>query len=118
MRGVVQAVGGTRESVGSPTFVLVKEYACEERQIYHFDAYRLRDSDEFLALGAEEYFDADAWSFVEWADRVEDVMPRTRLEIEIEIVDENARRVRIEPKGDFDPDFERKFRDAWGRDVE
>ena len=58
-----------------PTFVLVQEHH-GRRDIYHIDAYRLRDEDEFLALGPEEFFESDALVFVEWADRVESCLPR------------------------------------------
>ena len=46
--------------------------------VFHFDTYRLKDDDEFLALGPEEYFDADGITFVEWADRVERLYGRSR----------------------------------------
>ncbi|HYO24129.1 MAG TPA: tRNA (adenosine(37)-N6)-threonylcarbamoyltransferase complex ATPase subunit type 1 TsaE, partial [Lacipirellulaceae bacterium] len=69
----------------SPTFVLVNEYR-GERPIYHFDAYRLRDEDEFIELGPEEYFESPGLTFVEWADRVERCMPPDRVEIRCEAV--------------------------------
>ena len=53
----------------SPTFVLIQEYH-GRRTIYHIDAYRVRDEDEFESLGPEEYFESDGLVLVEWADRV------------------------------------------------
>src|SRR5262245_34282399 len=71
VRSICRAVGVEDGVVASPTFVLVHEY--EGRlPIYHFDAYRLRNEQEFQALGPDEYFSSDGWSFVEWADRVRD----------------------------------------------
>ena len=66
-----------REAATSPTFVLVNEYR-GRLPIYHFDAYRLRDEDEFIELGPEEYFESDGVTFVEWADRVADCLPAER----------------------------------------
>ena len=83
VQAVSQALGVPRDEVGSPTFVLIREYKGETRNIYHFDAYRLKDSDEFLELGVDEYFDSEGISFVEWADRVADVIPEDHVEFSI-----------------------------------
>jgi tRNA threonylcarbamoyladenosine biosynthesis protein TsaE len=83
VQAVAAAAGVPSGIVASPTFMLVHEYA-GRTPIFHFDTYRLRDEDEFLALGPEEYFCREGWSFVEWADRVANCLPAERLEIEIE----------------------------------
>ena len=85
------AHGVPREAATSPTFVLVNEYH-GRLPIYHFDAYRLRDDDEFIELGPEEYFESNGVTFVEWADRVERCLPREHLEIRCEAVGETERR--------------------------
>ncbi len=85
------AVGVPADDVTSPTFVLVNEYVTGRVPIYHFDTYRLRDDDEFLELGPEEYFDGSGITFVEWADRVIDCLPLDYLRIEIKVVTETAR---------------------------
>ena len=87
-----------REAVNSPTFVLIHEY--EGRlPVYHFDTYRLGDIDEFLELGADEYMSGDGVCFIEWADRMEEVLPRDRLTITFEITGELTRRVRLAAGG-------------------
>jgi len=90
VQAVAQAAGVADGVVASPTFVLVHEYR-GLLPIFHFDVYRLRDEDEFLALGPEEYFAQPGWSFIEWADRVAACLPRERLEILIEPVGQNTR---------------------------
>jgi tRNA threonylcarbamoyladenosine biosynthesis protein TsaE len=84
-------LGVERRSVVSPTFVLIQEYA-GKRMIYHIDAYRLKDIDEFLALGPEEYFESDGLVLIEWADRVFEGLPEDFLRIEIAVAGENRRR--------------------------
>jgi tRNA threonylcarbamoyladenosine biosynthesis protein TsaE len=70
--------------VTSPTFVLCQQYhGCHI--IYHLDAYRVRDLDEFLELGVEEYFAGPGITLIEWAERVAECLPDDHLEIQIEI---------------------------------
>jgi tRNA threonylcarbamoyladenosine biosynthesis protein TsaE len=82
VQSVAAACGVDRRDVVSPTFVLVHEYA-GDRPIYHLDAYRLKDADEFVQLGADEYFGPPGLVFVEWADRVAACLPAQRIEITI-----------------------------------
>lgn len=77
------AAGVPEDDVTSPTFVLIQEYVSGNRPIFHFDAYRLKDDDEFLELGPEEYFDGGGLTFIEWADRVESCLPRDYVQIRI-----------------------------------
>jgi tRNA threonylcarbamoyladenosine biosynthesis protein TsaE len=64
--------------------------------IFHFDTYRLKDEDEFYALGPDEYFDSNGITFVEWADRFPEALPAERIEITMEVAGETARRVAIQ----------------------
>ena len=99
VQSIVAASGMAREEVVSPTFVLCQEYHAQ-RVIYHLDAYRLQDDDEFLELGPEEYFDSDGLTFIEWGDRVVDCLPPSRLEIQIDITGETSRDFTISGLGD------------------
>ena len=83
VQAVAAAVGIPREEVTSPTFVVIQEHY-GRRTIYHLDAFRLADEDEFRDLGPEEYFDDSALTLIEWADRVSNCLPDERLEIRIE----------------------------------
>ncbi len=112
VQAIAAASGVPREEVGSPTFVLVREYE-GDRSIFHFDAYRLRDSDEFLELGPDEYFESDGLSFVEWADKVEDATPEDRLEIVVEPLDATSRRFLVTTRGEFVPNFETVLLERW-----
>ncbi len=67
---------GIRESIVSPTFTIVREYTGGRLPLYHFDVYRLADSEEMFNIGAEEYFyDKGGVCVIEWADIVEDILP-------------------------------------------
>ncbi len=95
VQAVADALGFPCEAVTSPTFVLVNEYTSGRLPIYHFDTYRLKDNDEFLNLGPDEYFFGPGLSFVEWADRVVDCLPPERVEVEIEVTGETTRRITL-----------------------
>jgi tRNA threonylcarbamoyladenosine biosynthesis protein TsaE len=95
VQAVATALGNPPGSVTSPTFVLVNEYTGGRTPVYHFDTYRLKDDDEFLNLGPDEYFDSNAITFVEWADRVANLLPPERLEITIEPTGERERRITL-----------------------
>jgi len=98
VQALATACGVERREVVSPTFVLVHEYL-GDRPIYHIDACRLRDEDEFLALGADEYFGVPNLVLIEWAERVARCLPSERLEITIEIGDGDARQFKVEARG-------------------
>ncbi len=73
----------TNAQVSSPTFTLMKIYH-GKMNIYHFDFYRLEEPDELEELGFEEYIPGDGVAFIEWAQRHPGLLPRERLEIDIE----------------------------------
>jgi tRNA threonylcarbamoyladenosine biosynthesis protein TsaE len=96
---VASALGIDRSDVTSPTFVLHQRYVGNRLEIHHFDAYRLRDSDEFIEFGGHEILDSPVVSFVEWGDRIGDLLPRDHLRIEIEPTGETARKFRFQASG-------------------
>lgn len=91
------AVGlGIEQMITSPTFTIIKEYD-GELPLYHMDAYRLEHSEE--DIGFAEYFYGDGISVVEWSQFIEDFLPEERLNIVIEYVSDNVRRLKFQPIG-------------------
>lgn len=95
VQAVAEALGAPREGVTSPTFVLVNEYTSGRLPVYHFDAYRIKDDDEFLQLGPDEYFDGPGLTFVEWGDRVSDCLPADVVEVVVSVLDGERRAVTL-----------------------
>ena len=99
VQAVAAALGHPRDEITSPTFVLVNEYLGGRLPVYHFDTYRLKDEDEFLELGPEEYFTGQGTTFVEWADRFAELLPASYLKVEVSVVGETAREFTISAIG-------------------
>lgn len=91
------------EHITSPTFVILKRFKIKDlkfkfESLIHIDAYRLKNSDELHALGFEKLLkDPDNFIFVEWADRVADILPKKQTKLFFEFVDENTRKITISP---------------------
>ena len=72
-----------QDEISSPTFNIVNEYTSSTTCIYHFDVYRLESSDEFYAIGGEEYFEKGI-CLIEWGEIIKDALPQNYIEIKIE----------------------------------
>lgn len=70
------------EPITSPTFTIVNEYS-GTLPLYHFDVYRIADSDEMYEIGYEEYVYGDGISVIEWAELIEDILPDNRFAVTI-----------------------------------
>lgn len=94
-RGFVSHFG--RANVKSPTYTIVNEYKIGGVKIYHFDLYRISDSDDLESIGYHEYVESDAYSIVEWSERVPEYIPEDALTVTISRVsdDESARDITI-----------------------
>ncbi|MEM9922075.1 MAG: tRNA (adenosine(37)-N6)-threonylcarbamoyltransferase complex ATPase subunit type 1 TsaE [Bacteroidota bacterium] len=81
--------------VSSPTFSIVNEYQKQDsnQRIYHIDLYRLKDIDEALDIGIEDYLYNDDYCFVEWPQIVEAVAPPGVVKINIEILEDSYRKI-------------------------
>jgi tRNA threonylcarbamoyladenosine biosynthesis protein TsaE len=93
-----QALGTPPDSTSSPTYVIIHRYDSEP-VIYHVDAYRVQDEDEFLELGIEELFDSPCITIVEWADRYPRLMPDQTLWIRLELDETNPLRRLVSLEG-------------------
>lgn len=71
---LVKALGGL-EGTSSPTFSIVNEYEVTNDKVYHFDFYRIEDVTEVLDIGIEDYFYSGHWNFIEWPERIAEILP-------------------------------------------
>ena len=88
---------GIHESITSPTFNIIKEYADGELPLYHMDVYRLNG--DVKELNIDDYFDKGGVTIIEWADMISDHLPEERLDINIRITGEDSRVFVLVPHG-------------------
>lgn len=91
---------GVTDSVSSPTFALINEYHFQDggndKIIYHMDWYRLRDAAEAMHAGMEDCLtQKDAYSFVEWPEKAQELLPLPYLWISIESLSETEREMKV-----------------------
>jgi tRNA threonylcarbamoyladenosine biosynthesis protein TsaE len=94
-RGFVSYFG--KANVKSPTYTIVNEYKVSGVSIYHFDLYRISDSDDLESIGYHEYVESMAYSIVEWSERVPEYIPEDAITVTISRVadDESKRDISI-----------------------
>jgi tRNA threonylcarbamoyladenosine biosynthesis protein TsaE len=87
---------GTAEPVTSPTFSIVNEYEGADNRIYHFDFYRLKTETEALDMGYEEYFYSGAYCFIEWPEKIPNLLPDHYISIKITVTGDEQREINVE----------------------
>ena len=97
IKALVKELDGGTEA-NSPTFGLVNEYHTSEGELlgYHFDFYRIKDEAEAMDLGLEDYFHEDVWIFVEWPEKVANLLPQENTRIVIKELSPELRELKIE----------------------
>ena len=75
---------GITEPITSPTFTIIQEYDEGRIPLYHFDVYRIADVEEMYELGYEGYFFGEGVCLIEWASRIQDILPKDCYQITIE----------------------------------
>jgi len=87
---------GVIDTTGSPTFSLVNEYQTTDNQIiYHFDVYRLKSENEAYDMGMDEYLYSGNWCFIEWAEKIPNLIPEEHSSIFIKVLANGKRQLNM-----------------------
>ncbi len=87
---------GVTDTVNSPSFAIVNEYSVPgDGLIYHFDFYRLKNVAEAYDMGYEDYFYSGDYCFVEWPEKIEELIPQKHLKVTIDIVSDHERKISV-----------------------
>lgn len=94
IKALVNLLGGS-DLGSSPTFGLVNEYEFTNGKLlgYHFDFYRLENELEAYDMGFEDYLNQDCWIFIEWPEKIHNLVPEDATNVSIEIIDSNTRKI-------------------------
>lgn len=88
---------GVEDNVSSPTFAIVNEYlTAKGTRLFHFDLYRIKDLEEAMSAGAEDYLYGDGISLIEWPEVIEPILPPDTLKVTITADNDHQRTVNIE----------------------
>lgn len=87
---------GVQEPTSSPTFSLVNEYTTSNAcSVYHFDVFRLQAETEALDMGIDEYLYSGNWCFIEWAEKISNLIPNEHSIIHLSLTVEGKRHLRL-----------------------
>ena len=87
---------GVEEPTNSPTFSIVNEYLSNQNKtIYHFDFYRIEKEEEVFDMGYEDYFYDNSYCFIEWPEKIPNLLPPDAVKVKIMLDDENNRIISI-----------------------
>lgn len=95
---LVQALGVDPDEANSPSFAIANEYRSDTTAelMYHFDLYRLDSLEEIMDIGFEDYLDSGALCFIEWPEKVMDILPDDTVKVTVRVNDDLSRDLIVE----------------------
>lgn len=98
INALCKELGVEDDTTNSPSFSIINEYRSDTTAelIYHFDLYRLESLEEAFDIGVEDYFDSGALCFLEWPERIADILPNDTVKVSIVVNDDDSRTITID----------------------
>lgn len=91
VKGICEAFE-VKEVVNSPTFTIVNEYH-GTLPVFHIDLYRIKNVDEIFGIGFDEYLESGGVCLVEWAEKLDGILPEKRFDVKMSVVDDSTREI-------------------------
>lgn len=96
VQGLAKGFGIIRRII-SPTFIIARRYEMGDLNLYHIDLYRTQTLQDLLSIGIDEILEGDNNIIaIEWAEKLLDLIPKKRIDLKFEYIDENKRKITIE----------------------
>lgn len=92
----ISKILGVNNITSSPTFSIVNEYIGDQDGIYHFDFYRIEHEEEAYDIGFEDYLYSTHWKFIEWPEKISNLLPEESHKIQLSVNPDNSRRIKID----------------------
>lgn len=87
---------GIKDMINSPTFAIINEYTLPSGDpVFHFDCYRLKKAQEAFDLGCEDYFSSGHTCFIEWPEKIGELLPEDNMRVEITVLPDGKRRITL-----------------------
>jgi len=85
---------GSRDNITSPTFAIINEYDTPKSgQIYHFDFYRIKNIEEAIDIGIDDYLNSGDYCLIEWPEKIESLLPEELIEVTIKETSPTSRHI-------------------------
>ncbi|MCM8799245.1 MAG: tRNA (adenosine(37)-N6)-threonylcarbamoyltransferase complex ATPase subunit type 1 TsaE [Candidatus Omnitrophica bacterium] len=109
VKGIAKGLKIRPRIVNSPSFVLIREYE-GKLPLYHIDLYRLKKVQDILKIGYQDYLYSEGITAIEWAERLDWLLPNNYFRIEFEIVERNIRKLKFIPLDNHYNDILKKLK--------
>lgn len=95
VQGLARGLGIDKRII-SPTFIIIRSYILKKSNFYHVDLYRISGSNDLISLGLPELIDSkENILAIEWAEKLEEFLPRNRIDLRFEQIGDNTRKISI-----------------------
>jgi len=96
IKGIGEGLNYKKSDISSPTFSILNIYNSEKYEFYHFDLYRLKDAQDFISMGFDDYFFCGGICCIEWPERILPLLPNTTIRIYLKHAGADVRTIEIQ----------------------
>jgi tRNA threonylcarbamoyladenosine biosynthesis protein TsaE len=95
VKGFAEGLGFDGKSIKSPTYTFLQTHKLKKKTLHHFDFYRVEEADDIMRHDLQEIFEQNAYFLIEWPDRIKRLLPKDRINVKLEYIDPNTRKITV-----------------------
>lgn len=100
---------GSKDDVSSPTFSIINDYELDDGLLYHFDLYRIKDQEEAMQFGIEDYLSSGQWIVIEWPETIMDLLPDDADVMLLTVNEDQSRTLKLDKKHNLTNNYGKKL---------